>query len=107
MLHSRDRMAARVPDFGGLGTTAFHGHIAVSAKSMLFESGYSSSHPKFDGTKPKLRPKFVSGPKMYGIGLNRPLYGSHDAPLRWHLRITKAMIRHQFLPLHLGGMCIR
>ena len=100
MLPPKGRMVARVPDFAGLRTAKSEWHIALTAKALLFESGIPSSNPEVASSRPKLRLEFVPDPRMFGIWLNRPLYGSHDAPLRWHLAITKAMIRHQFLPLH-------
>ena len=49
---------------------------------------------------PVLRNGFKSSPNEYAVEMNRPLYGSHDAPLRWHLTIAKALVRYKFLPFH-------
>ena len=100
LFHARDRIVARVPDFVGINGYQFHGHIALSNKADLFEKGLQSSDPLYSKTKATICPGFKSLPHEYAIGLNRPLYGSHDAPLRWHLTITKALLRYKFLPLH-------
>ena len=89
-----------MPYFVGLNGKNYQGHITTTHKSEIFENGLASTHPDFTNSKPRMCPNFVSMPHIFGIGLNRPLYGSHDAPLRWHLTITKAMIRHQFIPMH-------
>ena len=93
LVHSRDRVSDRVPDFVGINDLKYAGHIAISNKSDVSESGLKIDDPEFSQFKPKIRPGFKAWPNVYAVGLNRPLYGSHDAPLRWHLAIAKALIR--------------
>lgn len=106
LFREKDRIAARLPEFVGVNGRSFQGRIDLPNKADVFEKRVASDDPSFLQTKPIVCSNSQSFPNEYAIGLNRPLYGSHDAPLRWNLAITKALIRHKFLPLHVDK-CFR
>ena len=88
-LHPKDKVIALLPEYVGLTGLVWEGWLAVNHTL----SSYAKDHPD-DGKKVEsFQENLTTKSDKIGMLLNRPLYGSTDAPLRWYITITRALKR--------------
>ena len=86
-LHPKDKVVDVLPEYIGLTGLAREGWIATNHKLPCYAKDRPEDGTKIESPHEHLNPKTGE----IGILLNRPLYGSADAPLRWYIAIDRAL----------------
>ena len=85
--HPKGKVIALLPEYVGLAGLAWEGWVDTNHTLQ----NYAKDHPD-DGAKVEsLQENLVTRNEKIGMLLNRPLYGSTDAPLRWYITIARAL----------------
>ena len=100
VLHEKDQSIASLPDMISITDANWEGGIYPSTRENWVEElknppgkGAEFVEPGEDEISSSIRKVQLGRGKYpkYGLLLRRPLYGSRDAPLRWWLRLSRAM----------------
>ena len=99
LLHDSDKMIALLPSFIVSNGLPWQGWIATANDLKEVEGRARSTKEHREIPPLTIRKNDESFCKL-GLLMHRPLYGSHDAPLRWYITISKLMITMGYAVLH-------